>query len=315
MSNGDTPPYGIIANALRTGQIVPFLGAGASAVYRPKDDQGGWNASKPYLPFGFELAQLLATDSKFPDSTSASNLPLVASYVEYVAGDRGILNGVLRNAFHPDRVPGAIHKLLAQIEEPLLIVTTNYDDLIEQAFGKKPFHLVIDRGDRSRVCVARPDRLEPVKTADLRKALQPEDLPIIYKLHGSIDKKDARNDSFLITEQDYVDFLGRADTCVPPYLAARMGRSRFLFLGYSLVDWNVRVMLRKLRQPVKSQDETLRNWAINKDPGAAERKIWEAHKVNIYNLDIRDFVAALASELGITIDDHPGSLILGAAHA
>jgi hypothetical protein len=306
MANGDTPPYGIIAQALRGGGVVPFLGAGASAVYRPEDDQDGWDASKPYLPFGSELARLLATDAEFPDAASASSLALVASYVEHVAGDRGILDSALRRAFERDRTPGEIHRLLAQIDRPLLIVTTNYDNLIEQAFGNKRYHLVVDRGDRSRVWAATSAGLEPVKTGDLRKALQPEDRPIIYKLHGSIDKKDPKNDSFLVTEQDYVDFLGRAQTCVPPYLAALMAKARFLFLGYSLVDWNVRVMLRKLRQPAKGQEPTLRNWAINKNPGAAERKIWEAHKVNIYDLDIRMFVGQLARALGGPLDERGG---------
>lgn len=306
MENSDTPPYGIIANALSTGQVVPFLGAGASAVYRPDDDQDGWDASKGYLPFGSELARLLATDAEFPDPASASNLALVASYVEHVAGDRGILNGALRRAFDRDRIPGAIHKLLAQIDQPLLIVTTNYDDLIERAFGNKSYYLVVDRGERNRVWVAGSGGLESVKTVDLRKALQPANRPIIYKLHGSVDKTDAENDSFLITEQDYVDFLGRAQTCVPPYLATRMAKARFLFLGYSLVDWNVRVMLRKLRKPAKGQEETLRNWAVNKNPAAADRKIWEAHKVNIYDLDVRVFVERLSRALGIEIDEHSG---------
>ena len=57
----------------------------------------------------------------------------------------------LRETFCREFRPGTIHRLLARIEQPLLIVTTNYDDLIERAFDKRPFHLVVDRGDRSRV--------------------------------------------------------------------------------------------------------------------------------------------------------------------
>lgn len=302
MANGDTPPYGIIAQALRVGEVVPFLGAGASAVYRPDDDQ--WDTNKTYLPFGGELAsRKLAVDANFPDANLAADLALVASYYEHVEGDRPSLDLALRETFCRDFEPGTIHSLLARIDQPLLIVTTNYDDLIERAFGNRPYHLVVDRGDKSRVWVAATGGCEPVKTTDLRKALLPEDRPIIYKLHGSVDRDEPTSDSFVITEQDYVDFLGRAQTWVPPYLATRMAKSRFLFLGYSLLDWNVRVMLRKLRQPLRAQDDRLRSWAINKDPGAAERKIWEAHKVNIYDLDIRVFVDELARAVGIAIDD------------
>ena len=118
-------------------------------------------------------------------------------------------------------------------------------------------------------------------------------------MHGTFDREDEKNDSFLITEQDYVDYLGRAQNCVPPYLATRMAKSNFLFLGYSLTDWNVRVMLRKLRQLEKSRDEPIPSWAINKDHNPVERKIWEKHDVNIYEFDLKAFACELAQALGL----------------
>lgn len=299
----DTPPYGIIANALLAGNVVPFLGAGASAIYRP-NDKAKWDQGKDFLPFGPELARKLARDAAYPEDPDAvSDLALVASYYEHVEGDRPKLNLALRQVFSREYRPGTIHTLLARVDQPLLMVTTNYDDLIERAFMDRAYHLVIDRGDKNRVWVVRDDGLEPVKSSELRKALLPDDRPVIYKLHGTVDKDDAKNDSFLITEQDYVDFLGRAQTCVPTYLANRMSDSSFLFLGYSLTDWNVRVMLRKLRRPGKAQDNRLRSWAVNRNPAPAERKIWEAHKVNIYDLDLKAFVRGLAQALAIDLDE------------
>ena len=58
--------------------------------------------------------------------------------------------------------------------------------------------------------------------------------PVLFKMHGSVDKKDARNDCYLITEEDYVDFLGRADgKYVPPYVSRLMEGSRtFFHSGY-----------------------------------------------------------------------------------
>lgn len=299
----DTPPYGIIAQMLNAGQVVPFLGAGASAVYRPHG-AARWDSGVDYLPFGSELAHRLARDTEYPENPeTVSDLALVASYFEHVQGDRPSLNFALRQAFSGAYRPGAIHALLARVERPMLIITTNYDDLIEQAFAGRDYHLVVDRGDKNRVWVAGPGGLAPYRTSDLRKALLPEDWPIVYKLHGTLDRGDASNDSFLITEQDYVDFLGRAQTCVPPYLANRMSKARFLFLGYSLADWNVRVMLRKLRHPSAIKGDQLRSWAIHQNPGPAERKIWEAHRVNIYDLDLKAFALELAEKLQLDPDD------------
>ena len=95
----DSPPYGIIAQMLSAGQVVPFLGAGASAVYRPKG-AGKWDSGMDFLPFASELAHRLARDAAYPeDPDRVSNLALVASYYEHVGGDRPGLNLALRNAF------------------------------------------------------------------------------------------------------------------------------------------------------------------------------------------------------------------------
>lgn len=288
-------PYGIIADRLRGGLAVPFLGAGASAIYRP--DNTAWEAGSPFLPFGYELSKDLARAANFPDSGKERDLGLVASYYEHVAGDRLALENRLHRLLAIDSTPGSIHRLLARIKQPLLMVTTNYDDLLERAFGNRPFHLVVDRGERNRVWLATSDGdYEPVKSNELRKALT-EEWPIIYKLHGNVVRERREHDSFLVTEQDYVDFLGRTQTCVPPYLATRMTGASFLFLGYSLEDWNVRVLLRKLRTTSKNEASALRSWAISYRPGPAEQEIWRAHGVNMYDLDLKVFVRELENEL------------------
>ena len=38
---------------------------------------------------------------------------------------------------------------------------------------------------------------------------------------------------------------------------------------------------------------SLRSWAIQKNPAIVEQKLWEAQKVNIYDMDLNDFVAKL----------------------
>ena len=61
------PPYGIICNRLKTGRVIPFLGAGASFVERPPG--GKWEASEPlFLPSGLELAHFLAEEAEFPST-------------------------------------------------------------------------------------------------------------------------------------------------------------------------------------------------------------------------------------------------------
>ena len=89
-----------------------------------------------------------------------------------------------------------------------------------------------------------------------------------------------------------------------PALFMRYFRSRhFLFLGYGLHDWNLRVVLKNLKTvlPVSTEarttddeeDEELRSWAVQFRPSGLEVELWNAKKVKIYDVDINEFVRRL----------------------
>ena len=60
----------------------------------------------------------------------------VASYFEHVELDRPGLRDYLRPVFNYDYTLNQLHHTLARVarHKPLLIITTNYDDMIERAF-------------------------------------------------------------------------------------------------------------------------------------------------------------------------------------
>jgi hypothetical protein len=115
-----------------------------------------------------------------------------------------------------------------------------------------------------------------------------------------------RWDSYVITEDDYVEFLSRmtAQTVVPSHFIQHFQRSQFLFLGYGLNDWNLRVVLRNLRRVLprgagaaeSPPRSTGPSWAIQYRPSLLETRLWEAREVDIYDMDIDGFVSALAAE-------------------
>lgn len=150
---GHDIPYGPIADALKAGTSVPFLGAGASA--GPPGTR--WQLGASSGPSGGELAVYLADKCQFPDRDDSArrDLMLVASYIEADAtGGRPALARAVHDVFAPEKLrPGPIHHLLAGCEQLKLLVTTNYDDLIERALSeaKRKFHLVVDTGHRSKV--------------------------------------------------------------------------------------------------------------------------------------------------------------------
>lgn len=325
------PPYGIIWDQIKDGEVVPFLGAGASLCDRPNDDSGqplSWTGSDaPFLPKGDELGRWLAAKCEFPDPHESSDLAKIASYYEIRARRRNLVRR-LREVFSKEYPHGDIHELLAEWPRPLLIVTTNYDDLIEKAFAARgrPYHLVT-HPEREELAGSvlwwKPGADEPEVYTPSLLPLSPTDTSIIYKMHGTVGRRSSWN-SFVITEEDYVGFLARMTEklAIPARFMLHFQKASFLFLGYSLRDWNLRVMLENLHATVRyerkeqelatderdredddtvgqllsrfSRDETeLPSWAIQDSPSDLERTLWNHRKVQIFDVTLDDFVAGM----------------------
>ncbi len=297
------PPYGVIWNRLKVGKVVPFLGAGASFVGRPPGAQ--WDPRQPvFLPSGRELSNLLATETSFPstDAYDRDNLAKVASYYADLSGRRA-LRDRLRDVFNHNYNCGPIHQFLASIPVPLVIVVTNYDTLVEQAFqaAGKPYDLVIYPADRKDIAnavlwwphgAAEPEVQPPNELViDLSKT------NVIYKMHGTIRPETNAWDNFVVTEEDYVEFLSRmtANTAIPSLFYEYFRERSFLFLGYSLSDWNLRVILKNLsryfskRASSDDDEDVLPSWSIQFHPTELERRLWDKRNVNIFDLTIDDF--------------------------
>jgi hypothetical protein len=306
------PPYGEIADLLRKGEVVPFLGAGVNFSERPPGVSWDENAAL-FLPNGSELSRFLASKSSFPskEEYDLTDLAKVASYfVETTARRR--LRERLREVFDHEFDPCEIHTYLAEIPIPLLIVTTNYDDLTERAFLKAghPYDLVIHPTDRKdmegSILWWQHGANEPVAVPPNQLFIDLKTTTVVYKMHGTVDRLLRKWDSYVITEEDYVEFLARmiSQTAVPALFMRHFRSRHFLFLGYGLRDWNLRVVLKNLKTvmpadadaPATDEEEELRSWAIQFRPSDLEVELWNTRKVKIYDVDINEFVRGLRNQ-------------------
>jgi hypothetical protein len=310
---GVEPPYGIIWNRLKAGRVVPFLGAGASILARPPDAK--WDAAAPsFLPSGLELARFLAEEAEFPakDAFDRDDLAKVSSYYADVAGRR-TLRERLRDVLNHAYPCGALHDFLASVPVPLVIVVTNYDVLVEQAFraAGKPYDLVVYPADRKDIANSllwwRHGASEPVAAAPNELDIDLARTTVIYKMHGSLVPEQGEWDGFVITEEDYVEFLSRMtmSSAIPSLFFPHFRERSFLFLGYSLRDWNLRVVLKNLNKCLASRpvggydgDDPLPSWAIQRDPSELERKLWSKRGVNIFDLALHEFIEKMRERLG-----------------
>lgn len=302
------PPYGIIKDRLKSGKVIPFLGAGASLAGRP--EKTAWNPADPaFLPSGDELAHFLADRATFPSSEprDRDDLAKVSSYLVDVAG-RPQLRDYLHGVFNRSYSVGPLHQYLASLPGPLLIVTTNYDTLLEEAFLRagKPYDLVVypsDRKDLANAVLWWPHGAsEPKVSVPNKLRIDFSKTTVIYKMHGSVNLKDNSWETYVVTEEDYVEFLSRmtARTAIPACFFDHFLERSFLFLGYGLRDWNLRVVLRNLSKYFsrraageENEEDIVPSWAIQLGPSELERLLWQKRNVTIFDLSLDEFVDGL----------------------
>jgi hypothetical protein len=312
--------FRIIARAISEGRVVPLLGAGVNLSGRPAD--AVWQPEQyRYLPSGAELAAYLASHFDYPtqEASEVRDLLRVSEYVVVMTG-LGPLYERLHELFDGDFPPSSLHRLLARLPVSLrqhgtpyqLIVTTNYDDTLERAFRAEDeeFDLVsyvADGDDRGKFLHTRPDgNVELIESPNDYGELSLERRTVILKIHGAVNRVDRDRDSFVISEDHYIDYLTHTDlsNLVPATLAAKLRRSHFLFLGYSMRDWNLRVILHRIWG---EQKLGYNSWAIQLRPEPLEQRFWDRRGVMILEMELDLYVADLAGRLGIPISNGEGA--------
>lgn len=221
------------------GECTPFLGAGASM---------------PFVEVGADIARRWASESNFPLDDS-SNLGRVAQYMGLNFG------GDLTDPGKPKRKmvsylatrgqpqygsPNDLFTTLAELKLPVYI-TTNYDSFLTTALQHAQL-------TPQREFCRWNKRLE--KRFPLNGAGRPTpSAPLVYHLHGH----DGIADSLVISEDDYIDFIvnvSQRGELIPAVIQDALTDNTLLFLGYSLADWNLRVLFSTLRQFLENSTRT-----------------------------------------------------------
>jgi hypothetical protein len=304
MAGGLPPPYPRIYEGLMQGRVIPFLGAGAP-LYSRNPQQTPWYQKQPqgkiaisHLPTASELANYLASEMNVP-ADNRGELTKMAQYYEAVDGWEP-LRQRLREIFSYQQPPTPLHEFLADIPAPLLIVTTNYDDLMERAYSKrdKPCDVVVHRTDKETVQWWPHGADAPQEVLAENLLIDLDQVSVVYKMHGAIDRRNKELGQYVITEDDYTEFMTRmtrSSSVIPAIFAEPFQTRPFLFLGYGLYDWNLRVILNRI-QAFRGNPK-FKSWAIETLSKPVERKLWELRGVNVYDgLTLEQFLTELKKE-------------------
>ena len=308
----DERHYSRVADLFGDGEVIPFLGAGANLCDRP--EQVSWEAGR-FPPSGRELADVLADRSRYPEPDDG-DLSRISQYVDAILGE-GQLYRYIHEVFNADYPPTSLHRLLARVpavlrargRPQLVVLTTNYDDLVERALADagEAFDVVwyeAKRGPLQGCFMHRgPDGgVAPIEKPNKYMGIAPAVRPVVLKLHGAIDREDRKRDSYVVTEDSYINYLSGRDVGeqIPFSLRERMAESHFLFLGYSMRDWNLRVILSRIWG---AQQLDLKSWAVQREPASAgareiEEALWrDRGDIDLLYVELKEYVERLAAEL------------------
>jgi hypothetical protein len=206
-------PMKQLAKAIRQKNAILFAGAGVSmSVGLPS-----WDKLISHMEQELGIARELAGRPHHSYQT-------LAEYYRLKQGSLGPLRSWMdRNwSVSRERVEeSALHRLIVELDFPV-IYTTNYDRNLEVAYEihGRDFVKVANARDISRVR---------------------SDVTQIIKYHGDFDE-DA---SLVLTETDYFDRLSFDSPLDVKFRSDALGRT-ILFIGYSLSDMNIRLLLHRL---------------------------------------------------------------------
>lgn len=213
-------------------EIAIFLGAGASI--------GAINSKGAHLLSAYELRNEIWSEFMLKEEEKSTydfkQISLMslehAAAISETKTDRLKIEELITERFTVNQ-PLWQHAVLPFLH-PTALFTTNYDNLIELAYG---LHV----GDPSI------KQYTPVYNVE---TYNEKDFVPLFKPHGSIDKKNAKvlEGGLVITQFDYFDVFTEREDMLNKFIDI-MKKKCILFIGYSFTDFDIALHLYKKAKP------------------------------------------------------------------
>jgi len=284
--SGGEFPYRVVSELLRSRQILVLLGSGVPQSARREPTVG---ASRVFPPSNRELKEQLARLCDFPpEELETSDIAEVASLYIHRLG-RPSLDELLQKSFAVKHYkPSSSHGLLARAaaasSTPLLILTTNFDSLMEAALGELGAAFEV----WTYVTVPGPAMEGPVRCG-ISSARDWNPAARICRLTGPA-MRPAPTGEYVLAEEDQIDWVAGLDVGVVPQIQPLLADAHFLMLGTSADSWAQRALLRRFFAR-RSRSKT--SWAVNLNPSARSVIAWQRYGIEVHNIELNDWCSRM----------------------
>ena len=303
--------------------LVVFLGAGGNSA----DADAAWEVGSGRLPDDRELAGYIAKQARHRDAPV--ELAQVAQRARATHGESAVFKWLGEVfASNDDTIPSTVDKLLAGLPKHFrdhglarryqMIVTTKYDGGIEKAFreANEAYDVAIYRaseGGRTgtfvhvpwagqRGAIERPNEYTDFPINAAGSALR---RTVIVRFNNPVDDGLERQPTAncVITEDDYIDLLSGCSIfdVVPSQLLAKLKKANYLFLGYSIIPWRLRVFLHRVWGGDKLGGQ--KYWAVTPEPDQFEKDLWEQAGVTLYQEGLVQYLRGLYESVESNVEE------------
>lgn len=227
-----------IQEASKHNRLVAFVGAGVS--------------KNSGIPLWSEL--ISAMKQELPDSLQHETDDLkIAQLYKDSRGHKEYMDKVKEVLMYNKAIPNDIHRAILDLN-PNHIITTNYDDLLEQEIQNEFKQFAVIRENKDMSHMSYPNTL--------------------IKMHGDYD-----SDNIVLTEEDYYNY-SKNFSLIRSYVLSLFASKLVVFIGFSLEDLNLKMILNELKGILS--DNMQRAYLISNDePDEVTSKYYENKGINI----------------------------------
>ncbi|WP_462322770.1 SIR2 family protein [Halochromatium sp.] len=268
-----------LADAMRRGDLIPYLGPGALASVVDAESGAAMPADSDSL--------ILAMNKGRPMSKRLMwEFPRAAMDVELKRG-RSAVTRFLDSTYGQRRWTRApVHDWLAELA-PQYVIDINRDTQLQDSYADRPHTLIrgiarIGGTDyRFRIHAYDGDRYQEIEQDQVDTSL-----PILFKPLGS-PRPDA---TYIASDADFVDYLTElmGGFGLPGFLKEYRVGCQYLFLGLRLTRDTERMVLSDV---IYAAGEPA-GWALIPEPTEKERRYCEKKTIQLVEADIDDLLAA-----------------------
>ena len=232
-----------IQEASKQGRLVVFVGAGVS------NNSG--------VPTWSKMIHEMKNDCGADQETDELK---IAQLYKDARGEKEYMDKVKEILKYNSVIPNDIHKAILDLN-PCHIITTNYDNLIEQEIENEFKQFDIIREDKDMPNMSYPNSL--------------------IKMHGDYDTH-----NIVLTESDYYNY-GKNFPLIRSFVLSLFASKLVVFVGFSFADLNLKMILNELRSVL--HDSMQRVYLISDTkPSQIVNSYYENKGINVVYLEEED---------------------------